>query len=140
MRRLGKQCITFLIKNHLIEKPEDFFCANPPADADMYIVAWIMNEYDIFSNFCFQILTVWCRCDEIQPDGKPKPSNVSRSGYQHAQKMRASMTHIFGREFELGSTPWVKDQKTGHVFRNPSVSEKVATYMASLCNRKVSIR
>ena len=140
MRRLGKQCITFLIKNHLIEKPEDFFCANPPADADMYIVAWIMNEYDIFSNFCFQILTVWCRCDEIQLDGKPKPSNVSRSGYQHAQKMRASMTHIFWRDFELESTPWVKDQKTGHVFGNPSVSEKVATYMVSLRNRKVSIR
>jgi hypothetical protein len=47
MYRLGKQCITFLIKNHLIEKPDDFFCANPPIDADMYIVAWIMNEYDI---------------------------------------------------------------------------------------------
>ena len=51
MRRLGKQCITFLIKNHLIEKPEDFFCANPPTDADMYIVAWIMNEYGVFANF-----------------------------------------------------------------------------------------
>ena len=51
MHRLGKQCITFLIKNHLIEKPEDFFCENPPTDADMYIVAWIMNEYGIFANF-----------------------------------------------------------------------------------------
>jgi hypothetical protein len=48
MYRLGKQCITFLVKNHLIEKPDDFFCANPPIDADMYIVAWIMNEYVIF--------------------------------------------------------------------------------------------
>lgn len=52
--------------------------------------------------------------------------------------MRASMTHIFGRDFELGSTPWVKDQQTGYVFGNPSVSEKVATYMVSLRNRKVS--
>jgi hypothetical protein len=49
MCRLGKQCITFLIKNHLIEKPEDFFCASPPTDADMYIVAWIMNECVAYS-------------------------------------------------------------------------------------------
>ena len=55
MCRLGKQCITFLIKNRLIEKPEDFFCANPPTDADMYIVAWIMNEYGIFVNFLISI-------------------------------------------------------------------------------------
>jgi hypothetical protein len=53
--------------------------------------------------------------------------------------MRASMTHIFGRDFELGSTPWVKNRQTGHAFGNPSVSEKVATYMVSLRNRKVSI-
>jgi hypothetical protein len=51
--------------------------------------------------------------------------------------MRASMTHIFGRNFELGSTPWVKDRQTGRTFGNPSVSEKVATYMVSLRNRKV---
>ena len=42
--RLGKQCVAFLIKNGLIEKPEDFFRVKPPTDADMYIVAWIMNE------------------------------------------------------------------------------------------------
>ena len=77
------------------------------------------------------------RCDEIQLDGKLKPSNVSQSGYQHAQKMCASMTHIFGHNFELGSTPWVKDRQTGRTFGNPSVSEKVATYMVSLHNKKV---
>ena len=52
--------------------------------------------------------------------------------------MHASMTHIFGRDFELGSTPWIKDQQTGRVFGNPSVSEKVAKYMVSLRNRKAS--
>lgn len=118
-QRLGKQCVAFLRKNGLINKSEDFLCANPPSDADMLIVAWIMHE-----------------CDEYQLDGKLKPSEVSRSGFQHAQKMRASMTYIFGRIFELGSTPWIKDQQTGRTFGNPSVSEKVATYMVSLRNRK----
>ena len=80
----------------------------------------------------------WCSCNEIQLDGKPKPSNISQSSYQHAQKMHASMTHIFGCTFELGSTPWVKDHQSGHTSGNPSVSEKVATYMVSLCNRKAS--
>ena len=42
--RLGKQCVAFLIKNKLITKAEEFLCPNPPSDADMYIIAWIMNE------------------------------------------------------------------------------------------------
>jgi len=59
-------------------------------------------------------------------------------GYQHAQKMRASMTHIFGRDFELGSTPWIKDKQKSEKYGNPSVSEKVATYIVGLRNRKAS--
>ena len=108
----------------------------------MYIIAWIMDRWAAYSPSAFNLLLIALilpSCDELQLDGKPKPSNVSRSGYQHAQKMRASMTHIFGRDFELGSASWVKDSRTGQTYGNPSVSQKVATYMVSLRNRKASV-
>jgi hypothetical protein len=104
-----------------------------------------MDRWAAYSPLAFNLLLIALllymlpSCDELQLDGKPKPSNVSRSGYQHAQKMRASMTHIFGRDFELGSASWVKDSRTGQTYGNPSVSEKVATYMVSLRNRKASV-
>jgi len=45
---LAKQCCAFLQKNQLIKTAEEFLCANPPNDADAYIISWIMNECDLF--------------------------------------------------------------------------------------------
>ena len=71
-------------------------------------------------------------------DGKPPTTPCS--SYAHAQKMQVSMTHIFGRVLGIGSQPWKQtaslDGKV-HVEGNPSISEKVSTYMVSLRCRKV---
>ena len=76
------------------------------------------------------------RCDTIGLDGKPAVG--ARSSYTHAQKMRSSMTYIFGRKCQAGRTPWHVPQ-TGIPVGNPSVSDDVATYMVSLRRRKVRI-
>jgi hypothetical protein len=77
------------------------------------------------------------RCDEISLEGNPKPVGMVRSKYTHAQKMRASMTHIFGRDFALGKQDWTKNEQTGRMTGNPSTSHLLGTYMVSLRNRKV---
>ena len=46
------------------------------------------------------------------------------------------MTYVFGRVHKLGSILWHQDEKTGRYYGNPSVSQKVASYMVSLRNRK----
>ncbi|KAF9526292.1 hypothetical protein CPB83DRAFT_939915 [Crepidotus variabilis] len=92
----------------------------PPVDAPWYIIAWIMEG-----------------CDEVKLDGSIKALAEHRGTYAHAQKMRASMTYAFGRIHGMGSTPWVLNDATTRASGNPSMSEKVATYMISLKNRKV---
>jgi hypothetical protein len=77
------------------------------------------------------------RCDEISLDGSHKPVGKVGSKYTHAQKMRASMTHIFGRDFGLGKKDWTKNEQTGRMMGNPSTSHLLGTYMVSLRNRKV---
>jgi hypothetical protein len=76
---------------------------------------------------------------EIMLDGSPKPVGAVRSRYTHAQKMRASMTHIFGWDLGQGNQRWMKDERTDHMKGNPSVSPQVTSYMVSLQNRKVCI-
>ncbi|KAF9471372.1 hypothetical protein BDN70DRAFT_786648, partial [Pholiota conissans] len=77
------------------------------------------------------------RCDEILLDGsnRPKPGPKPQT-YSHAQKIRAAMTHIFGRIFNLGRTVWYRDENSGRMRGNPSCSERVASYMISLRRRK----
>ncbi|CAA7260796.1 unnamed protein product [Cyclocybe aegerita] len=41
---LMKQCVEFLISHKLIQNSANFFCPNPPENAPLYIVAWIMNQ------------------------------------------------------------------------------------------------
>ena len=53
--------------------------------------------------------------------------------------MRASMTHVFGRDLGLGNEKWHKSEQTGHMAGNPSVSIQLASYMVSLRNRKVNL-
>jgi hypothetical protein len=60
------------------------------------------------------------RCDEISLDGNHnlKPVGMVRSKYTHSQKMRASMTHVFGCDFGLGKLDWTKNEQTGHMTGN----------------------
>ncbi|PPQ95984.1 hypothetical protein CVT26_016200 [Gymnopilus dilepis] len=112
--RLSEACASFLITNGLISDREQFLSKTPLPHSDEMIVAWIMNS-----------------CDTIGLDGKPAVGPRATT-YAHAQKMRASMTHVFGRVLGIGSQPWKQASREG----NRSVSEKVSTYMLSLRRRK----
>ncbi|KDR80077.1 hypothetical protein GALMADRAFT_48588, partial [Galerina marginata CBS 339.88] len=92
----------------------------PPEDSPFYITAWIMEH-----------------CDDINLDGSSKPHDQVRDSFVHGQKMRASMTHLFGRILGLGQRPWSKSEITGKMSGNPSISEQVSTYMMSLRTRKI---
>ncbi|KAF5330343.1 hypothetical protein D9619_005481 [Psilocybe cf. subviscida] len=98
--RLANACVAFLISRNLISTRDDFLSKSPPLNAPLLIVAWIMHD-----------------CDTVALDGFM--ATGPRHTYAHAQKMRASLTHVFGRDFGLGHTSWV------------------ATYMVSLRRRKV---
>ncbi|KDR69544.1 hypothetical protein GALMADRAFT_49901, partial [Galerina marginata CBS 339.88] len=78
------------------------------------------------------------RCDSIGLDGKPV--NGPRGSWSHAQKMRASMTYVFGRIYGIGSQHWQRVTLSDGNVRlegNPSISDRVATYMLDLHRRKV---
>jgi hypothetical protein len=79
------------------------------------------------------------RCDEIDLEtSKPKKLSEPRATYAHAQKMRAAMSHKFGRELERGTVPWTEHPvQPGKYVGNPSLSPKVSQYMVSLQRRKV---
>ncbi|KAI0681806.1 hypothetical protein C8T65DRAFT_598035, partial [Cerioporus squamosus] len=58
--------------------------------------------------------------------------------YNTAQKMRAAITHKYGRDFGLGTQTWTEDPLFPGSFRgNPSLSTIVSQYMISLRRRKV---
>jgi hypothetical protein len=77
------------------------------------------------------------RCDELELHGGKKPKGTQIQSLSYAQKIRAAMTHVFGRIFELGHVAWHFDEDTGHTYGNPSISEKVSSYMLGLQHRKV---
>lgn len=84
------------------------------------------------------MLTCKNRCDTIGLDGKM--AEGVRSTFTHAQKMRASMTYVFGRIYGAGRSAWqVAFLECGETTTsgNPSLSDKVSTYMLSLRRRKV---
>jgi len=56
---LAKQCCAFLQKHQLIKTADDFLCANPPNDADAYIISWIMNEYSFFNCYALKNYLLW---------------------------------------------------------------------------------
>ncbi|KAL1673681.1 DNA breaking-rejoining enzyme, partial [Schizophyllum commune] len=77
------------------------------------------------------------RCDNVNfRDSKPKPASQRRSGYGHAQKIRAATTNLFGVKYGLGSMEWHKDPSTGRFVGNPSISPMVSRYMLGLQRRK----
>ena len=67
-----------------------------------------------------------------------KALDVARATYGVAQKMRAAISHKFGRDFGLSSQLWHESEKRPGMFTgNPSLSSVVCQYMISLRRRKV---
>ncbi|KAH9927788.1 uncharacterized protein B0H18DRAFT_1084655 [Fomitopsis serialis] len=57
--------------------------------------------------------------------------------YATAQKMRAAISHKFGRDFGFGEQSWGQNPLTGKYSGNPSLSVVVSQYMVSLQRRKI---
>ena len=70
-------------------------------------------------------------------DGKVKPQGAAIGTFSHAQKIRAAITHAFGRVHGLGNTSWHRDEISNRMRGNPSVSPQVSSYMLSLRTRKI---
>lgn len=81
------------------------------------------------------------RCDDVDVhSGQVKDLSIHRASYNMAQKMRAAMTHKFGRDFGLGTQFWTESPFHPGFFQgNPSLSVVVSQYMISLRRRKVSL-
>ncbi|TFK78451.1 hypothetical protein K466DRAFT_507267 [Polyporus arcularius HHB13444] len=70
--------------------------------------------------------------------GKHKDLSIPRVTYATAQKMRASISHKFGRGFKIGTQMWTEHPvHPGLYMGNPSLSVTVSEYMISLRRRKV---
>lgn len=82
---------------------------------------------------------MFSRCDDHDlQTGKPKHPSIPRATYGTAQKMRAAISHKFGRDYELGTLAWHElPQSPGRYGGNPSISVAVSQYMVSLRRRKV---
>ncbi|KAJ3530099.1 hypothetical protein NM688_g7757 [Phlebia brevispora] len=83
------------------------------ADVPTWIAYWIMDK-----------------CDKIDlVTGEITPL-AARPGYGTAQKMRASMSHKFGREYGRGNQVWCESPvQPGTYIGNPSLSTTVSQYM-----------
>jgi hypothetical protein len=85
------------------------------------------------------ILNFLSRCDERDIyTGMQKAADIPRSGYAHATKIRAAISHYFARECGLGCQPWI-NASDGTATGNPSLAPSLATYMISLQRRKVQL-
>jgi len=62
-----------------------------------------------------------------------------RGMYSTAQKMRATITYMFGHVLGLGTLPWHESELTGEMKGNPSVSQTLSSYMVSLRWRKMHL-
>ncbi|KAI0696042.1 hypothetical protein C8T65DRAFT_527778, partial [Cerioporus squamosus] len=70
--------------------------------------------------------------------GNQKDLSIERVSYARAQKMRAAISHKFGRGFKIGSQMWGEHPLLpGTFYGNPSLSVVVSEYMISLRRRKV---
>ncbi|OBZ71137.1 hypothetical protein A0H81_08475 [Grifola frondosa] len=123
-RRLWKQFTEFCAHIGYVKTSEavEKLWPNLPADFPMWIAIWVMHkadEVDIFT-------------------GHLKDPSIPRVTYATAQKMRAAISHKFGRDFGLGTQPWAENPLTpGKFAGNPSLSVIVSQYMVSLHRRKV---
>ncbi|KIP01683.1 hypothetical protein PHLGIDRAFT_505418 [Phlebiopsis gigantea 11061_1 CR5-6] len=87
---------------------------------------------------CLRLLVFFSRCDSVDIyTNKPKALGDEPSTYSHAQKMRAAMTHYFGRELDIGLGAWTESEvNPGRFLGNPSLSTVVGQYMISLRRKK----
>jgi hypothetical protein len=92
---------------------------------------YLLDSVDLFNHD---------RCDENDIwTGHVKDPSIPRATFNTAQKMRAAMSHKFGRDYQLGTMPWVENPSIpGKYVGNPSLSVAVSQYMISLRRRKVS--
>lgn len=101
-----------------------------------------MNKYLKFlCSFDYNTHAGLYRCDEVDPfTNKVKDPSIALSTYATAQKMRAAVSHKFGREFGYGTQVWTeRPLSPGKFTGNPSLSTVVSQYMVSLRRRKVSV-
>ncbi|KAI5822245.1 hypothetical protein K523DRAFT_422137 [Schizophyllum commune Tattone D] len=118
-RRMGAQCLDFLVKHKFMSANDPWYCKRPLQHADYFIIAWIMYH-----------------CDQVKLDGSVRSvSDPAPYSYSHAMKMRAAMTYIFGHLFGAGVVPW-HENEAGIMVGNPSISTVVSRYMVSLRKRK----
>jgi hypothetical protein len=91
---------------------------------------------------CVSLMIILVRCDENDIwTGQVKDPSIPRATYNTAQKMRASMSHKFGRDCGLGTTQWMENPSVpGRYIGNPSLSVAVLQYMISLRRRKVWVQ
>ncbi|KDQ49857.1 hypothetical protein JAAARDRAFT_107155, partial [Jaapia argillacea MUCL 33604] len=86
-------------------------------------------------------VAVWImsKCDDIDPEtNKVKGLDQAHAGYGTAQKMRASVSHMFSRVLARGLHPWMPNpMQPGKFIGNPSMSLTVSQYMISLRRRRV---
>ncbi|GJE89175.1 hypothetical protein PsYK624_052700 [Phanerochaete sordida] len=122
-QRNWKSFIKFCVANRFLAEGAALDPRDLPAQLPEYICMWIMNT-----------------CDDVDIyTGKKKGPKDEPASYSHAQKMRAAMTHQFGREFGLGQQTWSQSElKADKYTGNPSLSTVVSQYMVSLRRRKVS--
>ncbi|GBE83362.1 hypothetical protein SCP_0504100 [Sparassis crispa] len=123
-RRNWTQFTEFCAELGYVEEPKDVdnLYPNIPSDFPTWIAIWIMNK-----------------ADELDVrTGKPKDPSVARVTYGTAQKMRAAISHKFGRHYGLGTQQWIENPlKPGEYIGNPSLSVTVSQYMVSLRRRKI---
>ncbi|TFY50614.1 hypothetical protein EVJ58_g10970, partial [Rhodofomes roseus] len=122
-RRYWDQFTAFCAQMGFINGAEEFETFNDgiPEDFPTWMAVWIMSKADEL---------------DVQT-GKPKDPSITRVKYATAQKMRAAISHKFGRDFGLGDQPWTQSPVTGKFTGNPSLSVTVSQYMISLQRRKV---
>lgn len=111
-----------------------------PAELPSWVAVWIMSKYVSYPLKFVHLLSHSIRADDIDIyTGEEKDPGVARVKYGTAQKMRAAISHKFGRDFEFGERPFMQNTLTGKWTGNPSLSIPVAQYMVSLQRRKVCV-
>lgn len=135
----GKFCIDLNLINE--SDNVEAYWRSLPAQLPVWITSWIMSKYVNYLTILLVNNPSRCyRADDIDfKTGNAKDLSIHRSTYASAQKMRASISHKFGRDFKYGMQMWTENPLSpGKYTGNPSLSVTVSQYMISLHRRKVS--
>lgn len=143
--RHWKSFVDFCIANiNEITSPEDIeaLVPNLPEEFPNWVAYWIMDRFVIHMIYQAHLLIEESfRCDSQSPfTGEAKHPSEARSTYGTAQKMRAAISHKFGREYARGTQLWTEHpHKPGQYIGNPSLATTLSQYMISLRRRKVCL-